>query len=79
MVTHTILVISVLAGYVANFERYGFDEESITAVELRDYDVSSVLQAKVPLPTLLVLRCMRMIGCGCDRSAKSFQADSTVT
>ena len=42
MVTHTILVISVLAGYVANFERYGIDEESITAVELRDYDVLGI-------------------------------------
>jgi len=28
--------------YIDNFERYGFDEESITAVELRDYDVLGI-------------------------------------
>ena len=31
-----------LQNYVENFERYGFDEESITAVELRDYDVLGI-------------------------------------
>merc|ERR1711998_645075 len=31
-----------LEGYIENFERYGFDEESITAVELRDYDVLGI-------------------------------------
>jgi len=31
-----------LEKYIDNFEKYGFDEESITAVELRDYDVLGI-------------------------------------
>jgi len=37
-----LLTTNGLDGYIDNFERYGFDEESITAVELRDYDVLGI-------------------------------------
>lgn len=48
-----------LDAYIDNFERYGFDEESITAVELRDYDVLGIAGEDRQKLFKLIQRCGR--------------------